>query len=285
MKTPKHIRRLLAGSALALLPVLPAAAAPTLAIVPQGPTNFTVGQVGAQVTFDVQIQGLGAGEVLSFYDFGIISDPTVILLSSVSGFTSRLGDASANNGTDPTEVYNRNHLDETNDPSAPSPVTGTDCGGTGYFATCNSLWNYTQADVDLGAYVGPTLANGPVITSAGAVNQGSLRFYQASSLDEATLQSLQNVANGTFTLFSLTFDVITDAVASTPILFVDDRDYANYDPVNGPFLMNVALNDPFEPQYLQRTGSQVVIAQAPVPATALLLLPGLVGMARLRRRR
>lgn len=284
MRTRQFTQSLIAGSVLAMLPVLPVIAAPTLPIVPQGPTQFNVGAPGAQVTFDIQIQGLVTDEVLSFYDFGIISDPAVITLASATGFTNLLGNPAASDAFGPTEVYNQNHLDQTNDPFAPVPVTNADCGATGYFFTCNSQWDYTQADVDLGAYVGPVLGT-PIVTAAGDVNQGSLRFYQSSYLDAASLQGLQNPTGGTFTLFSLTFDVITALPASTPVVFVDDRNYANYDPINGPWVMDVKLNDPFDPRYLERTGSQVVVGQVPLPATWALLAIGALGAGAARRLR
>lgn len=240
------------------------AAAPAHAVsinlLPQGATNFTVGQAAAQVTFDVTVSGLTvADEVLSAYDFGIAYNPSVLTLNTPAfAFTSLLGDEGL------FEVFNFDHLDP----------------------DVNSLWDYSADHPALGAYQGSVLGT-PDITAAGIINEGSLRFAQISLLDVATLRSLQDPLNSDgFTLFSLTFNVNTASAQSTDVLLIDDRAYADYGSVMTN-LLDFKLSDPGTPTYPTLNNSSVSVTGAtgiPEPGALWLLGSGLLALSLSRRR-
>ncbi|MBK1629782.1 hypothetical protein CKO31_03300 [Thiohalocapsa halophila] len=234
----------------------------------------------AQAAFDVQISGLDNGTpgdtsddiAVAAYDFGLIYDRSIMTLASFGGFTDRLGD--------PTALFEVENADPLEYDSGP-PETG------------NSLWDY-RADhpsPSLGAYEGPVLGV-PDITPGGTINEGSLRFSQASFLFRDELLALQEPdVNNTLVLFSLIFDVDTreqNHKRSTPLRFVDDRDYADWtgDPNTG--LLDVKLSteddlDALDSRYLDRSNATVSV---PVPGAMWLVGLGLgvLGACRLRRR-
>jgi hypothetical protein len=226
----------------------------------------------AQAEFDVQITGLTAGVGVAGYDLGLIYDPSIMTLASFGGFTDRLGDPDALLFP---EVANANHLEYNPGP----PETG------------NSLWDYRADHPSLGAYEGPVLG-APDITPGGTINEGSLRFSQASFLLRNELLALQRPdVNDTLVLFSLIFDVDTteqNHKRSTPLRFVDDRDYADWtgDPNTG--LLDVKLSteddqDALDSRYLDRSNATVSV---PLPGAMWLVGLGLgvLGACRLRRR-
>lgn len=217
----------------------------------------------AQAEFDVQITGLTAGVGVAAYDFGLIYDPSIMTLASFGGFTPLLGDP------DLFEVANAGPQD--------SP---------------NSLWDYRADHPTFGAYTGPVLGT-PDITGADDINEGSLRFSQASVLFRNELLALQEPGvNDTLVLFSLIFDVDTteqNHKRGTPLRFVDDRDYAGWTDDADEALLDVKLTttddeSDLDARYPERSNGFVYV---PAPASVWLTALGLamIGVINGRRRR
>jgi hypothetical protein len=260
----------------------------TIGLYPTGDNAFDVGEVGAAVTFDVRVSGARAANMsLGAYDFVIAYDPNVIMLqysaptpTGFSGFGNFLG-TEAN-----TLVINVGPDDAIN-------------GATNYQGLI------LNPPFSTGIHVGPT-AGTPTTSPGGNPRpyyEGSLRFTQLSLLSDSALKNggdlndptggdQHGAAGDTFTLFSLTFDVLTDAVRSTNIFIVDNRDYDGF--VDGPTDEGGGLDYKLgcfdikpgsgceDNSYLVRVGSNVTV---PVPATVLLFLSGLIGLVGVRTRR
>lgn len=249
---------LVGAAALLLLPAV-ALAVPGLAFSPAEVRIADMGGGGsASFQIDVLITGLEPGTAVAAYDLGIIYDPAVMVMTNFIGFTDRLG-------VEGDTVFSEDQLGD---------VT--------------SLWDYRQPSTatGLGAYEGPVLGT-PDITGQGVINQGSLRFSQASSLEQNALLALQDYSiNSTLILFSIQFTVpLTGQNKGTQLRFVDDTSYAGF-PGTGS-LLDVKLSTDADPfgliaHYLPKTNGSV---QVPEPGILALTLLGLGGALAGRHRR
>lgn len=271
--TPSEWTGRLACAVALLVPAL-ACADPKLELSPAR-YDFADFAGGGQTTatFDVQITNLDAGVLIAGYDFGLIYDPLVMTFASFSGFDpdGPLGDPDPSRNDlifDLPQVVNKDYLD--------------------------LPWDYRD-DYGLGAYEGPILGT-PYWETPGYY-EGSLRFSQVSNLcrdsndflncffdfdtDLLTLQPHGD--GGAYTLFTLTFDVnTTQHKSGTPLAIIYDQEYEDYETFA---LLDVKLSTPTDPnaelaRYPERSNGAVWV---PAPATAVLMLAGLIGGATIRR--
>jgi hypothetical protein len=249
-----------------------------IGLYPTTVNSFSVGEA-ASVSFDVRVSGMEAiGQSLRAYDFIIAYDPLVMQLSGWSGF----GDFLGNEGV--FEVFNGDYF------TSPNSTTN-------YQTLVNSP-PWLPGTFDPATVAGASLGTP---TDNGTFFDGSLRFTQASFLSD---EQLKNGGGGppaavggdqygaeptdTFTLFSLTFDVVTSSPRFSDILIIDDRNYEGFsDTTADTGFLDYKLGcypsaGCEDNSYLTRVGSFVQVV--PVPATLPLLAVGVMAAGFVARR-
>jgi len=264
MKFAKLMRPALvsATAALALLTQGAAHAVLSVGLYATTPTTFTVDNLAHSVSYEVRFNGLTADDsVLRAYNFTVAYDPTVLSLTGWSGFGTSLGTGGQVANVDYTGFSGWDYTQaNVNDPTPPAT----------YFPP-GPFDPTTVSGLDLGT-PGGTCGSGSC--------PGSLRFFQTSSLGIAALEGLQHLVGNSISLFSLTFEIVADAVKHTGLSIIDDTNYADFattDPLDYQMDYKNGGGDPYNP-FPTKVASEA--AAVPAPAPLLLIALGLVGLAR-----
>ncbi len=230
-------------------------------IVATGPTYFDGNDPTAQVTYNFNLALGGspptADDVLVFTSFYVAYDPNVITYNHYTpgtGMDVPGGDAAV------FQFLNRNYK---TDDLSPAAVPGTFDPGTvsGY-------------DIGVNDPLVPVSQSGPP-----AYFDGSLLF-QVENFTNVWADLLAVQQNGA-TLFSITFDVNTAAIAHSSIMMLDDRNYMGFDPEDPPFIYDEKVGGG-DQTYFELGTNEVDV---PVPAPLLLMAAGLLGFGAVRRAR
>lgn len=205
MKTSNTLRAtLLAGAAvLGLCAPGIGGAVTSINFVTAGPVVYPQGSGTPQVTFTLQYSSVvNATDILAAYDFFVAYNPEVLQFYSIAS-----GDGLGTTVAAEATLFDWNYRSD--HPNAAPPVLFDTATIAGY--------NVGIPESKTGYYDGSleVLASASVGTGAGFefADYDALYAYQKA------------FPGGTIDLFSITFDVVTTAIAYSSLIIIDDRNY------------------------------------------------------------